>query len=275
MNSGAPQQSRRNYGIPGSTGALVPLFAIVPLLLMAVLVYGMSRPLPDAPVTIGAYATDLQARTPHQQFNARRAAAAIDGAVIAPGAQFSFNRLVGGWSADRGYLKAPVSYDGVLVDDYGGGVCETSTTIYNAALIGGLSILERHPHTFAPSYAPVGRDAAVAFPGIDLRLRNPYAYPVTVRVREDGHMLVCRFMARAKALPRVEISSQTEEIVPAPAGFLPPGDRRTTSRWHLEGRDGYHVLVYREMRSVQGQNVTQLVSDDSYMPLSAVRRSRD
>ena len=61
--------------------------------------------------------------------------------VIGAGRTFSFNRTVRGWSADRGFVKAPVSYDGVLVDDYGGGVCQCSTTLYNAALLAGAAVV--------------------------------------------------------------------------------------------------------------------------------------
>jgi vancomycin resistance protein YoaR len=253
-------------------GAIAALAAISTIL-TAFLAYGMSRPLPQSPRTIGAYATDLSGRTPHQRYNARRAAASIDGAVIPPGAQFSFNKTVGGWSADRGYLKAPVSYDGVLLDDYGGGVCETSTTLYNAALLAGLTILERHRHTFSPGYAPVGRDAAVAYPAIDLRVRNPYPYPLTIHVGKEGRMLVCRIAGVTTSLPSVRIASQTVQVIHASANYAPRTDRRPAARWHLEGRDGYHVLVYRSIKVGPEPASRDLVSDDTYAPLSAVRRS--
>ena len=243
------------------------------ILLMGGLMYGMLRPATRSPEVIGAYATDLRGRTPHQRENARRAAASIDGRVVAPGAQFSFNATVGGWSADRGYLKAPVSFDGALIDDYGGGVCETSTTVYNAALVAGLTILERHPHTFSPSYAPVGRDAAVAYPGVDMRVRNPYSYPLTIRIAEKDGMLVCRIVAITSSPPMVRISSQTVQVIPPQSKYVARGDMRRLSRWHLEGRDGYHVLVYRDIVNGPGRISTSLISDDTYLPVSAVRQS--
>ena len=81
---------------------------------------------------MAGFATSLQERTASQQHNARRAAASINGQVIQPGGEFSFNKTVKSWSMDRGYVKAPVSYDGDLIREYGGGVCQTSTTLYNA-----------------------------------------------------------------------------------------------------------------------------------------------
>ena len=77
-------------------------------------------------------------------------------AIVLPGQVFSFNKTVGSWTADRGYVRAPVSYDGELIKSWGGGVCQTSTTIYNAALMAGLEILERHHHHWPARYAPLG-----------------------------------------------------------------------------------------------------------------------
>jgi vancomycin resistance protein YoaR len=143
---------------------------------------------------LAGYATSLKGRTRGQKHNARLAARALDGRIVEPGAVFSFNRTVKSWSLDQGYVKAPVSFDGELVPAFGGGVCQTSTTLYNAALLAGLPIVERHPHVFAPRYVPPGRDAAVAYPGIDLRFRNPHPWPLRVRVSVEGERLNVRLM---------------------------------------------------------------------------------
>jgi vancomycin resistance protein YoaR len=89
-----------------------------------------------------------------QRHNARKAALSLDNQTIAPGATFSFNKVVKSWSWDQGYVKAPVSYDGELIPAYGGGVCQASTTLYNAVLLAGLPIVERHSHVFTPHYVP-------------------------------------------------------------------------------------------------------------------------
>jgi vancomycin resistance protein YoaR len=120
------------------------------------------------------FATSLEGRTPGQRHNATLAAKRIHGATLAPDTEWSFNQTIGQWVRSEGYVRAPVSYGGVLVPAWGGGVCQTSTTLYNAALLAGLEVLERHPHTIAPSYIAPGRDAAVAQGIADLKLRNPY-----------------------------------------------------------------------------------------------------
>ena len=128
---------------------------------------------PNPQIEMAGYATTLQGAHRGQKHNARLAAEAINGKVIAPGEVFSFNRAVKSWTVDQGYVKAPVSFDGELVRAFGGGVCQTSTTLYNAALLAGCTVVERHPHSFRPLYCPPGRDAAVAYPGVDLRIKNP------------------------------------------------------------------------------------------------------
>ena len=249
----------------GATEAAVALG----LCLLAGLGLLAGRPAASGQATVlGAYGTDLDGRTPHQRYNARRAAAAINGRVIGPGQAFSFNQTVRGWSADRGFLKAPVSYDGVLVDDYGGGVCQCSTTLYNAALLAGLPILERHPHTFAPGYAPPGRDAAVAYAGVDLRFRNPYPWPLVVRAEAEGHMLVCRIAGRRLGETRVALHSRALDwSVPSPA-LVRPGADVPRSRWHLTGRDGVRVAIYRDFEDGGGRVRHEMVSDDTYRPIS-------
>ncbi|MGO8673596.1 MAG: VanW family protein [Capsulimonadaceae bacterium] len=219
---------------------------------------------------LAAYSTDLATRTPHQRYNARRAAAALDGRVISPGALFSFNDTLRGWTAEQGFLKAPVSYDGTLVDDYGGGVCETSTTLYNAALLAGMEIVGRHPHAFSPGYVPPGRDAAVAYPGADLRLRNPYSWPVTIRIGPLGSRLVCRL--ECPRLPAAHVSLRTSilgRLAPTDAP-VDPGQGRSRSRWRLRGRDGLRVAVTRSWTLNGRLARVEEVSDDNYLPISRI-----
>ncbi len=163
---------------------------------------------PPQEMRIAGYATALSARTPAQRYNAARAARAINGVVIPAGGAFSFNRVVRSWSLDQGYVKAPVSYDGEMVRAYGGGVCQTSTTLYNAALLAGMEVLERHPHVFAPHYVPPGQDAAVAYPGVDLRLRNRSGSPMRIRAEASGDRLEIAIMSPRPAESTVSVEGR-------------------------------------------------------------------
>ena len=186
----------------------------LPLVLLIAAVFGILGRLTSAPsptVEMASFATSLKGRTPGQRHNAMLSANELDGAVIPPGGVFSFNKRVKGWSADEGYVKAPVSFDGELIRAYGGGLCQTSTTLYNAALLAGLPIVERHKHVFAAHYAQPGRDAAVAQEEIDLRFRNPHGWPVRIEASARGDRLLVRLVGSEKPKMKVRIITQVLE----------------------------------------------------------------
>lgn len=221
--------------------------------------------------TLGAYSTPLRGRTPSQVHNARLAAAAVDGAVIPPGGEFSFIAATGPWTLDRGYRKAPVSFDGELVLSFGGGVCQTSSAVYCAALAAGLDVTERHAHTWAPQYVPPGADAAVAPEGIDLRLRNPLAFPVRILVTVERERLVCRMVGRGRVVQRFEVVRETTDVIPAPQVLRPdPGLAAGASRVLTRGHAGCRVRTLRVVSEGGRVVERELISEDHYPPLSRV-----
>lgn len=213
--------------------------------------------------SLAGYATSLRDRTPAQVHNARLAAAAVDGQTVPPGGSFSFNRALGGWSGSRGYLKAPVSYDGRIVDAWGGGVCQLSSTLYNAALLAGMRIQERHHHHWPPRYVAPGRDAAVAYPKLDLRFANPYPWPVTIRAEVAGDRLEVRLHGKQELPQPVVVNVRVLQVIRPLVLHDPgwPGGLRLRRR----GCAGYRVRVYR---TVAGER--ELVSEDYYPALSQV-----
>jgi vancomycin resistance protein YoaR len=218
---------------------------------------------------IAAYTTSLAHRSPGQVENALRAAHALDGAVVPSGGVFSFNRRVGPWTADRGYRRAPVSYDGEIMLAVGGGVCQVSTTAYGAALLGGMEVLERHRHWWPVSYARPGLDASVAFPSIDLRFRNPLPAAVRVRARRSGERLIVELLSTAST---GRCSIETERIAIHPPATvvrreedLSPGQVLRANR----GQAGQEVAVYRVRRTAAGPERT-LISVDAYPTLNRI-----
>lgn len=213
-------------------------------------------------VTISAYSTSLAERSNSQKHNARQALHQLIGAKIGPGEEFSFNKRVGTFSKDAGYRKAPVSYNGQLIDDWGGGVCQTSTTLYNAALLSGMEILERNHHRFQPSYVPPGRDAAVAFSNIDLRFKNPYPYAVRIEGEASGDRLVVRIVG-----PKRE---QVPEIISKVTDLRDPvtyqvGDDQGRRRVRNTGKEGFEVTVFR----ITGSHKEE-ISHDEYPAMNRV-----
>ena len=242
--------------------------AILALLLVAGAGAAMRSPSDDK--SLGRYATSLEARTRGQKSNARLAAQRVDGVTLESGEVFSFNRHVGPWTPDRGYVIAPVSYDGELVADWGGGVCQTSTTLYNAALLAGLEVAERRRHTWAPRYVPPGRDAAVAQFEIDLKLRNPYPWPVRIRARASGESIGFEIQGRESG-PMAQVESEPmAEVEPAvvvrTVARMGAGQRRVM----VKGRPGVRVSVYRRFLRGPRAGERELVSQDSYPAMNRV-----
>ncbi len=118
----------------------------------------------------------------------------INGTTIAPGETFSFNKIVGQPSADKGYQEADVFVNKKTEKGYGGGNCQVSTTIYNAALqVEGISITERHPHQKKVTYIEEGKDAAVSYSsGLDMKFQNNTGKTLKVYVSSDEDSIDAR-----------------------------------------------------------------------------------
>ncbi len=116
-------------------------------------------------------------------FNLKVGAAKLDGTIIGPKQQMSFNKTVGPRTRAEGYRTATVISQGELVDGMAGGACQLSSTLFAAAFFAGLDLLSSRPHTMPSSYIKMGLDAAVAYPTTDLVIRNPYPFPVALHYR--------------------------------------------------------------------------------------------
>jgi vancomycin resistance protein YoaR len=120
---------------------------------------------------VGGYTT-FYGGEPNRIHNVQLVARLIDRHLIGPGSTFSFNKTTGDRNAAKGFLEAPVIINGELKNGLGGGVCQVSTTVFNAAYEAGLSISERHNHALYISHYPLGRDATVNYPDTDLEFVN-------------------------------------------------------------------------------------------------------
>jgi len=115
----------------------------------------------------------------------------LNNTVVWPGEEFSFNETTGPRTAERGYLPAPIILNGGLDMDYGGGVCQVASTVYNAALTAGMPIIERHRHTKPVHYVPEGKDATVNYGYLDLRFKNNRNGPLIIKTSlQSGRVYV-------------------------------------------------------------------------------------
>lgn len=130
--------------------------------------------------TLGSFVTYYGSSPDNRKVNVRLAASKIENVILGPGDEFSFNKIVGARTEDRGFKKAHVYSNGKIIDDFGGGICQVSTTLYNAALRADLGITERKNHMFTVSYAQPGLDATVSYGIDDFRFKNTLKYPVKI-----------------------------------------------------------------------------------------------
>lgn len=144
---------------------------------------------------IGSYQTWIGG-SKERHSNITRAAKALNNTLVYEGAIFSFNDVVGPRTEARGYLPAPVIISGSMEIDYGGGVCQVSSTLFNAADQAGLKVIERHVHSRPVRYVPEGRDAAVAYNALDLKLKNCLDSPVIIKAGLSGNSLWVNILGR-------------------------------------------------------------------------------
>ncbi|MGE5572511.1 MAG: VanW family protein [Bacteroidota bacterium] len=216
---------------------------------------------------IAAYTTKFSPGNAARVHNIRAAAQAINGVLVAPDEVFSFNAVVGPRSKEAGYLDAPVIVEDELVPGVGGGICQVSSTLYNAVLLAGLDVVARANHSVAPTYVPVGRDATVAYDYIDFRFRNDGPGHVMMASHLGKDSVTIKIYGDAPADREVLIRTEVEEKIPP--GVVRKEDMSLASGQEVvddEGAWGYVVSVYRIIKVGDVEKSKELVSRDRYRP---------
>ena len=147
---------------------------------------------PQKIVLRAEFSTDYSKSSEERKHNVRLAAKALNNAFIDVNGEFSFNRVVGARTEKRGYKLAKIIVGGEFTEGVGGGVCQVSTTLYNAALLAGLKITEVHQHSLAVSYVKPSFDAMVNSGSADLRFINKTHNPVFINAFADGKTLTVK-----------------------------------------------------------------------------------
>ncbi|MDO5028835.1 MAG: VanW family protein [Bacillota bacterium] len=138
---------------------------------------------------IGSFQTDYSSSILNRKKNIQRAAEILNGTIINPHEQISFNNLIGDISEETGFFPATVINDGDFDTGVGGGICQVSTTFYNAAVAADLNIDERRNHSRPVGYVPLGTDAAIAIGYLDLKITNPFDFPIYVGAEADDKII--------------------------------------------------------------------------------------
>ena len=163
---------------------------------------------------IGTYTTKTTTNKDRNE-NIRLACAAINGTIIKPGEEFSFNKMTGNRTTEKGYKPAGAYSNGVVVQEPGGGVCQVSSTLYNAVVFAGLKTTERHAHTYEPSYVTPGEDAMVSYDGYagpDLRFVNNSKTAVGIKAAYSNQTLTVSIYGNPILEDGVTVSMHSEKI---------------------------------------------------------------
>ncbi|MGQ9711073.1 MAG: VanW family protein [Desulfotomaculales bacterium] len=161
---------------------------------------------------LASYTTTFDPTLVNRAYNISVAAAALDGLLVAPGHEVSFNEIVGPRSQEAGYKDAPVILNENLVPGLGGGVCQVSSTLYNAVLLANLKVTERANHSLPVAYVPLGRDATVVYGSVDLKFVNTTPSYIYLKAPVRGSRITIKIYGNTLFKRRVEIRTKTVEI---------------------------------------------------------------
>lgn len=179
-----------------------------------------------------AYFTNYASSSANRKSNLALAASKLDGHLLQPGEVFSYNNRVGPRTESRGWKTAHQFQDGQIVDGVGGGVCQSSSTLYNAVLMGGLKIVERHNHSLPVAYLSPARDASVSYGHLDFKFANNTDGPLYITAAADGKNFHIRLYGPLSTpVPKVNIET-TEPI------FLPSGAYKVAAKRTIQHPDG-------------------------------------
>lgn len=209
-------------------------------------------------------------------FNIVKAASMIDGRVVAPGEEFDTNATLGDRNEENGWKTAAGIRDGTYVQEYGGGVCQVSTTLYNAVLMADLEVTERHHHSWPLGYVDIGRDATISTGGPNLRFVNTSSGPITISALTDKEKKTVTVRIYGRALEdgaHIELTSKKTAALSSPGTervydpSLAPGESKTVRKARRGSVAQTHKLYY----SAEGELIKkELVTEDKYRSISGI-----
>lgn len=204
--------------------------------------------------------------------NLKIATKKIDGTVLMPNQQFSFNSVVGERTVQEGYKNAAIFAGDTVVDGLAGGICQVSSTLYNAALLSNLQIDERYNHSFKTSYLEVGRDATVVYGSKDFKFTNNRSYPIKIEgSAENGVVNFAIYGIEEDTEYKINIIPIITSTIPYTTQTitdysLAPGSQQVTQG----GSSGYRVTTYKE-KVLNGAVISkEVISNDIYKAMTRI-----
>lgn len=227
---------------------------------------------------IVSFSTDLLSSSKNRVHNVVLALDNVNGLRINPGENFSFNDSVGPRTKATGFLIAPVIMpDKSVKDDWGGGVCQSSTTIFNAASLAGLDIVERYHHSFPAKYVPMGLDASVTYGGADLKFKNNKETPIFLKTYQVGKLVYVEIYG--EAIPNSGSYKLETELIETVVAPEPKKVEDTEGKYvtvsggqkeYIESRTGYRVNTYRVLYENGVKVSTETFVKNYYRPIQGI-----
>ncbi|SHE77941.1 VanW family protein [Caloramator proteoclasticus] len=219
---------------------------------------------------ISSFTTSFKPSDVNRTGNIKIAAKYLTGTVIMPGDVFSMIKVLGPRNENQGYKEAPVIINGKLEPGLAGGICQVSTTMYNAALLGNFEIVKRRPHGLAVAYVAPGRDATIAGDSIDFQFKNNYNNPIYIEaVVETSTITINIYGANERIGQSVEIVSEVYERTEPKVEYindpnLPEGQKVV----EIKPIAGMKVRTYRKIYQNGKLIKTEKLGDDTYKVLN-------
>ncbi|MGI6706065.1 MAG: VanW family protein [Clostridia bacterium] len=224
---------------------------------------------------IAHFSTDLGSSSAARRHNIKLSMEKFNGLVLMPGEELSFNETTGPRDLDKGYKSAPViAADKSLQDGPGGGVCQSSSTLYNAFLLADVKILQRSHHSFSSSYVDIGFDATVNWPNLDLKVKNTRKTPIFIQTYLSGNKVHAVIYGEPLENGRtIKLSSEIYETIEPPEPKIikdTKGEYVTYTDEEYEKvktRTGYKVRTYQIIYERGKVVEKRLVANDYYKPI--------
>ena len=196
--------------------------------------------------------------------NVKLSASSINGYVMNTGDVFSYNGVVGKRTAANGYQPAPAYVKGETVDEIGGGICQTSSTLYLACLRGNLEITERHAHRYIPAYIAAGMDATVSWGGPDYQFTNNTDYPIKIVTSYEGGYLTVKVLGTnatgiTAKMTNEKLSTTDFQVVYEDDPTLAPGTEKVKTTPYT----GSKWKTYRNLYDANGKLISSTYEDTS------------
>lgn len=214
---------------------------------------------------LSVYTTVFNSQDVNRVTNIKLAASKANGHIIYPGEVFSFNDIVGPREKSYGFKEAMEIVDGEFALGIGGGICQLSSTLYNAVILANLDIVERYNHSKALSYVPLGRDATVVFGTLDFKFVNNTPRPLMIITEVNKNELMVGIFGQQAIKEKVEIIVKNQEQIP-PIISKEQDDDLYLGETKLEkqGKPGIALTIMRVVR-LKGQIIKQeILSKDCY-----------